>query len=284
MAVGQGRWLEITRRTWEAMTENGATTRAGAAAYYALTALVPFLAVVVTLGAQLAPDLTGASGRDREQAEFLELLQRNLPSEASDLVADQIGRIQDRPAVGLLSIGIVVSLWLASGLVGTIIDALNRIHGVKETRSYLSLTFTAVALTAVEAFIAIGVLGILVVGPVARGDGGSSLAGGLLRVSVEWVVVGAAALVSFALIRYLGPNCRSRWRWLTPGSLLGTAAFLASGLVLRLYSARLGDYAGTYGSLAGVMLLLLWFWLAAIILLAVAQLDQVLEDERENPR
>ena len=78
--------------------------------------------------------------------EFRDTLSRFLPNEAYEVVADEIARIQKQPPVGLLSVGLAVSLWLASSLVGTVIDTLNRIQGVRETRPYWRLALTAIGL------------------------------------------------------------------------------------------------------------------------------------------
>src|SRR5262249_5376839 len=138
--------------------------------YYALTALVPFLAVLVTLGAHLAPDITSPSGTrsplgDMTVDEFREGLSRLLPPEAYQVVAIEIARIQQEPPVGLLSLGLVLSLWFASSVTWAVMDALNRICDVDETRSYPRLALISVGLTMLQAIIVLGTLSALVVWP-----------------------------------------------------------------------------------------------------------------------
>src|SRR4051812_1794898 len=99
--------LEVARRTWEQIAEHELLTRAAAASYYALTAFIPFLGVVVTLAAQLAPDITGPSGARSAVGsmtvdEFREGLSRFLPDEGYQVVAGEIARIQKQPPIGLL--------------------------------------------------------------------------------------------------------------------------------------------------------------------------------------
>jgi membrane protein len=278
--------LELARRTWEQIGEHELLTRAAAASYYALTAFIPFLGLIVTLAAQLAPDITGPSGArsaigSMTVDEFREGLSRFLPSEGYEVVAGEIARIQQQPPIGLLSFGLVVSLALSSSFAWAVIDALNRIHGVAETRSYLVLASTAIGLTVLEAVIMLGTLVVLVVWPQVSGWLGWNRTTGLGREAAAWVVVAFAVLLSFDLTFHVGPNVHRRWEWITPGSVLGTVAFLASGLLLRIYVHYFGNYGKTYGSLGGVVLLSFWFWMAAAILLAAVQLNKVVEDEKE---
>jgi membrane protein len=105
---------------------------------------------------------------------------------------------------------------------------------------------------------------------------------GIWQTVAEWVVVAVGSLLSFSVISYVGPNVRRRWKWLTPGSVLGTVGLLASSVILRAYVHQFGNYSKTYGSLAGVTLLSFWFWIAAVVLLIAFQFDRIVENEREK--
>lgn len=277
---------ELLWETWKKIGEHELVTRAAAAAYYALTALVPFLGVLVTLAVQLAPDITGPSGNrggigKMTVEEFRLTLSSVLPDQAYEVVAGEIARIQKQP-VGLLSLGLVMSLWLASGFFGTIMDALNRIHGVEETRPYWAFVLTAIGLTVLQAVIMVGTLVTLVAWPLVAGrlgwGGGKGMGmGGIL---LEWLGMSVAIHFSFAMTLYIGPNVRKRWRWITPGSVFGTVVLMGASLVLRVYVHDFANYGKTYGSLSGVMLLLFWFWIAALILLVVVQMNKIIDEER----
>ncbi len=279
---------ELLKRTWKALNENEIVVRSSAAAYYALTAFVPFLAVLITIAAKLAPDIMAGSGTQGAIGgltvdEFRAALSRFLPQEAYQVVADEIALIQKRPPVGLLSVGLAASLWFASSLFGTAIDALNRIHGVRETRPFWRLTLTAIGLTVFEVLIVLGILSIAVIWPTITGGLGWSSPSLVWRTASAWLVVALGILGSFSMFSYLGPNVQKRWKWVTPGSALGTVAFLASGLLLRVFVQHFANYGKTYGSLAGVMLLSFWFWIAAVIMLVAVQVDRVIELEHERP-
>jgi membrane protein len=279
---------ELLQRTRSELADNEILLSAAATAYYALTAFVPFLALLVALAAQLAPEITGKPGaRDaiggRTVDEFRDMLSRLLPGEAYEVVAAEIARIQKQPPVGLLSVGLAVSLWLASSLFRTVIGALNRIQGVRETRPWWHLALTAIGLTALEVAVILGTMVVLVIWPQLRGWLGWTDRAVVGETVAEWLIVAAGILLSLSLTSYLGPNVRRRWKWITPGSVLGTLAFLASGVLLRLYVQYFGNYGKTYGALAGVMLLSFWFWIAAVILLVAFQIDRIIEDVQKEP-
>ena len=95
---------------------------------------------------------------------------------------------------------------------------------------------------------------------------------------VQWFVVLSIVLLSFALSFYVAPDADQRWEWITPGSLVGSFAFLLASLGFRLYVQNLANYDRTYGSLGGVMVLMVWFWISSMVLLSAAQMNKLIED------
>ena len=280
---------ELATRTYRRVLDNEILLRASAASYYALMALVPFLAVVLTLAAHLAPDLTNQAESAKALGqmtveEFQTTLARFLPEAAFHVVASEISRIQKAPPVGLLSVGLVASLWLASSLFRTVISTLNRIYEVDESRPFWHLAFTALCITLIQSMVILGTLVVLVIWPQMRGWLGFTHEPGSGRLIAEWFILAVGVLMSFAVIGYMGPNVEKKWKWITPGSLIGTFVFVVASIGFRIYVQEFGNYGKTYGSLAGVMLLLLWFWIAATILLVGIQIDQVIQEERGDMR
>jgi membrane protein len=274
---------ELAIRTWRKMNENEIMTRAAAVAFYAMLALVPFLGLVITLTAQLLPDLTGKAENPtgighltvREMESTLRAL---LPAEAYDVFEVQIKRLQEQPPVGLISLGVVVTLWLASSLFVAIIDALNRVYGVHETRSFVKVRRTAIVMTIVETVVLVGSLITIVAWPQIVGWLGFSAQAAALATVVQWVVVTVMVLLSFALAFYFGPDAEQRWEWITPGSLVGTVVFLVVTHLFRVYVQHFANYNKTYGALGGVMVLLFWFWISSLVLLGAGQMNKLIED------
>lgn len=274
---------ELAVRTWKKIVENEIMTRAAAVAFYAMLALVPFLGLILVLAVQLLPDMTGrsakAAGIGHLTVDQLEATLRTMfPKEAFEVVKDQIARIQDQPPVGLISLGLVITIWLASSLFVAVIDAMNRIYGVVETRPFWKLRLTAIVMTLVQAVILVGSLLVIVAWPQILGWLGLSAPAAALATAVQWVVVILMVLLSFALVFYVGPDAEQKWEWITPGSLVGTVVFLVVTFLFRVYVQNFANYNKTYGSLGGVMVLLFWFWVSSLILLSAGQMNKVIED------
>jgi membrane protein len=274
---------ELAVRTWAKVNENEILTRAAAVAFYAMMALVPFLAVVLTITIELLPDLEGPSGvkiafANMTVGELRQTLHSFFPPEASAVIEGQVTRIQRQRPGGLVSVGLAVTLWLASSLFIAIIDAMDRIYGVTETRSFFKQRLTALVMTIVEAVILVGSLLAIVAWPELVTMMGMSPPAAALATAGQWVAVAVMVLFSFALCFFVGPDANQRWEWITPGSLAGTFAFLLINLGFRVYVQRFARYDQAYGSLGGVMMLMFWFWLSSLVLLTAGQVNKLIED------
>jgi membrane protein len=277
---------ELATRTWKKMNENEILTRAAAVSFYAILAFIPFLGLTLTFVVQLLPDLTGLTHQETGIGnltvnQLQSTLRQLFPPEVSDVIKDQIVRLQketqEGPPLTLLTVGLAITLWLASSLFLAVIDAMNRIYRVHETRSLVKLRLTAMGMTVVQAIILIGSLLAIVAWPLegkALGlSAGAAALGELVQVTVIFVMV----LLSFALAFFVGPDADQRWEWITPGSLIGSIVFLAVSYAFRLYVADFANYSKTYGSLGGVMALAFWFWISSVVLLTAGQVNKVIE-------
>jgi membrane protein len=273
---------ELAVRTWRAINRNEIQTRAAAVAFYAMLALVPFLGLILTLLVQLLPDLTGMTGAEgignMSVQQFRETMDATLPKEASREIEGQISRLQAEPPVGLISIGLAVTLWLASSLFLAIIDAMNRICGVEERRNYLKLRLLAIVMTVIQAAILVGSLLTIVAWPYILRRLGLDPSTAFLVTTAHYGVVLVMVLLSFALSLYVGPDADQKWEWITPGSLAGSALFLGVTLLFRIYVHNFANYDKTYGPLGGVMVLLFWFWISSLVLLGAAQINKIIEE------
>jgi membrane protein len=275
---------ELAVRTWQKIDEHEVMTRAAAVAFYAMLATVPFLALLLTLAAQQLPDLTGGGkplGLGGTPVGELDAgLDAVVPREAHALVRDQVARLQREPPVGLLSLGVAIALWLASSLFLAVIDALNRIYGVADTRSLVKLRLIAMGMALLQAVILLGSLVAIAAWPQILKWAGLDPNGAVawLATAAKWAVVFVTVLLSFALSCYVGPDAEQRWEWLTVGSVIGTIAFLAASLLFRLYVQGFANYDKAYGSLAGVMVLMFWYWVVGLVLLGAAEVNKVIED------
>ncbi|WP_169974060.1 YihY/virulence factor BrkB family protein [Tautonia rosea] len=275
---------QLVSRTWCQMSKNSLMSRAAAVAFYAMLALVPFLALILTLTVKALPDLSETRFSQGENlgiqavSEFERTLEQSFPSEAVKLIEGQIEQIQDQGRVDLLSFGLLVTIWLSSALFLEIMDSLNAVHGVSESRPIWKLRLQAIALTLVQATILIAALVSIVAWPQIIEAIGLGSGPAFLVSTVRWLLIVMMLLISFAMAFYFGPDADTRWEWITPGSLLGTMVFVIATIGFRTYVQNFANYNETYGTLGGVMVLMFWFWISALVLLVSAQVNRVIED------
>src|SRR4051812_24140321 len=154
---------QLASRTWGRMQAHDSMIWSAAIAFYALFATIPLLALFLVVTVLQLPALSGVargpSGLGDLTVRQLETTLKSLfPAEAYGLGREQIARIQSEPPVGLVSVAVAVALWVVSSLSLTVIDALNRTFGVAETRSFVRLRLTALALTPLQATVLLGSL------------------------------------------------------------------------------------------------------------------------------
>lgn len=274
---------------WEKAQQHELFTRAAAVAFYAIAALVPFLAMVLTLAARLLPDLTGRRGDatgigNLTIVELQGTVRRLVPPGGARIIEVEIARLQARPASAIVSVGLVVTVWLSSSLFLAIISGLNQIRGVAETRPVWRLRLTAAVMAIGQSTILVGTLAVIVLWPQLLTLLGFDPPRRLLATVVKWVLVLAMIGVSFTLTLDYAPNTRRSWAWITPGGLAGTLMLVAASLAFRLYIQYGGLTSVTYGSLGGVIALLGWMWMCAFVLFSAALINTILSERHLDTR
>lgn len=212
-----------------------------------------------------------------------------MPGEATSLLGGSLQRVNDRPSTGITMtvVGVVLALWLTTGAMTSYMTAVNLAYERKDGRSFIRKRIVALELVAVigVAFLLVAVL--LIFGPplerlVASHAGAASGAVGWLWWIAEWPILVAGLLAAFSTLLYFGPDvAHPRWRFLAPGSVFATAVWLAASGGFAYFTSSFGSYNKTWGSLAGVIVLLTWLWLAAVALLLGAELNAEAERSRE---
>jgi membrane protein len=260
---------ELALRTYKAMDKHETLDRAAIVAYYAMLALVPFLGLVLTIA-------IGAAGRVVAQ-EIVPLSQQLLPTGADTIIEDQIQKIETGPKAGLLSVSFVILLWSASSAFVSVMDSTNAAYGVRDSRPWWKRRVMAAVLTIVVSALLVGASISIAAWPWLLGKLGLGGVAAAAATGVQWVVVILALLATFAIAYYFGPNVEVKWEWITPGSALGVLVLIGASLAFRLYLHYGTDYGATYGALAGVMIMLLWLYLASLALLVGAEINCVIE-------
>ncbi len=268
-------WKDILWRTYEEFGNDRVMAVAAGVTFYALLALFPAIAALVSIYGLFADPSTIES--------HLSALSGFLPSGAMEIISEQVKRIASQGGGTLgfsFIIGLVVSLWSANAGMKAIIDALNIVYEEEEKRSFIalnvqSLTFTFGAIL----FVLLAIGGIVVVPIVLDFVGLGGTAETLLSLA-RWPVLLLVVLTGLAVIYRYGPSRdKAQWKWVTPGSLLAAVLWLAGSLLFSWYVANFGSYNETYGSLGAVIGFMTWIWISTIVVLLGAELNAEIEHQ-----
>jgi membrane protein len=238
-------------------------TYGAALSYHILLALFPFVIFLLTL--------LGALGLSDFFAWLLSQARIALPGDAFRLVERVIGEIQHQTRGGLLSFSIVFAIWAASAGVRSLMHALNVAYDVTETRLAWQRYPLSILYTLGLAVLLIAAAGLMLVGPRVvqwlTGQIRLSHAAATLWNWLRWPLAILLLLLAFAVIYKVAPNIDQPFRFVTPGSVVGVAAWIVASLGFSAYVERFGNYGATYGSLGGIIVLLIYFFVSAAVLL-----------------
>jgi membrane protein len=209
-------------------------------------------------------------------------LGRILPGEATNLVTHEIARLQAEPPVGLLSVGVLLSLWTASNAFKAIVGAINRIYGIQETRPFWKVRFVAVLmpllLSCVMILALVSIVSLPTVISILRLDYYSAVAVS----TAQWVGLFVSVLLSFGLTYHIAPAPPARQPLFSAGSFAGAGLFLLFSMVFQHYVNFFASYDKVYGSLGGAIVFLVWLWLVSACLLIGCAINKSLENHRRH--
>jgi membrane protein len=277
--LGLRSWWSVLKRTVSEFRDDNLTDWAAALTYYAILSIFPALIVLVSI--------LGLAGDSATHA-LLDNIQELGPGPAQDIVSGAIREIAgSQGAAGVaFIIGLAAALWSASGYVGAFSRASNVIYEVDEGRPFWKLRPFQIALTLVLLLmVAFSAIAVVLSGPLADELGDVlGVAGTAVAIwdLVKWPVIVLVVLTMVAILYYAAPNVRHPgFRWITPGGILAVALWIAASIGFAFYVANFGSYNKTYGSLAGVIIFLVWLWISNVAILLGAELNAEVERRRE---
>lgn len=273
----------LVRAVRETLDDHGPTL-AGAMAYYAFLAIPALLLVAVGVFGLLA-------GQDAITT-IVDQLSNLIPSQAQTLIDDALTRVTEQQASSgiLLTLGgTVLALWTLTGAMESLIWALNTAYERDETRRFLKRRLTALAMVVCMLVAFVLAFGLLVLGPHLSGWIGSAVDAETfvrwLWWTAQWPILIVGLLAAFATILYLGPDVdHPRWSFITIGTAVAVAIWLLASGAFAVYVGHFGSYDKTWGSLAGVIILLTWLWISSLALLFGAEVNAEAERSRELRR
>jgi membrane protein len=247
--------------------DDNLTDWAAALTYYGLLSLFPAVIALVSL--------IGLVGDEKETTQTLTDIVTELgPESAAETFSGPIESIaSNRGTAGVAFFaGLAVALWSASGYIGAFIRASNIIYEKEEGRPFWKLRPLQLAITlAMLLLLAILALGLVLTGPIVDAIAGpvglSDTAISLWNIG-KWPVMAAAFMLMVSVLYYASPNAKIRgFRWVTPGSVVAIVVWVAASALFGLYVANFGSYDKTYGTLAGLVVLLIWLWITNLAIL-----------------
>lgn len=266
-------WKSVLGRTVSEMISDRIGLVAAGCAFWATLALFPAISTLITIYGLLFNPVSVEPQ--------LAVLARLLPPAAFTLISNRVHELVAQSG-HTLTIGLVISagvtLWSSATGTKSILSALNMAYEEQERRSFLVFQAEALLITLGSLIAAVLALAIMVGLPAIFGYIG--LSGHLkgLIAAAGWVVLVAFVMTSLAFLYRYGPSRRAaRWHWITPGSVVATLLWLAASALFSIYVGRFASYNATYGPLATVAGVMMWFWVSVYAVLLGAELNAELE-------
>lgn len=276
------RWARIAHHAFararvERVPDLGATL-----AFFTVLSVFPFLVVLLSL--------LGLFGAEPETSDaLLDIVKDVGPNSAAATYKGPIEALisQDANAAGALGVGAVFALYTASSYVGAFIRAANRIFGVDERRPFWKRRPLQLAITlATVLLLGLSLIALVVSGPLAEAIGeelGIPDATIAVYEIAKWPPIVLVLIVVVGLLYSTSPNVRrAQRRFVTPGSLWSVGIWLIGSAGFTVYVANFSHYDKTYGSIAGVVIFLIWIWLSNLALLVGLLIDAEMEQERQG--
>lgn len=270
--------VEFFKRLAKEISEDHLAAFAGNLTYKGLFALFPFFVFLLSLlGLFGAPDLLDS---------LLEQASGVLPADALSLIEDQLLGIAQSKAQGAFTAGAIISLllalWGVSGAFRSVMEAMNVMYEIEEDRPFWKVYGISIFLSLGVAALLLTSLGLVVFGPEIGGSIANVVGLGsvfeLVWNIVKWPVLLGVVLFAFALVYYFAPDVEQRFKFVSPGSIMAVVMWLLFSLAFSLYVKNFGSYDATFGSFAGIIILMLYIYYSSFIMLIGAQVNQVIED------
>jgi membrane protein len=268
-------WFQVAKRVKDEAKADNISLLSGGVAFFAVLAVVPLLVAVLAIW--------GIFASPSDATRLIRDIASGLPNSAQRLVTQQLRSIANRSSSGLgltAIVSLVVACWSASSGTKHLIEAVNVAYDEEEGRGFVKVRALALALTLGAILFLLVAIGLIAVVPSALSDAGVPDA---VRVAIEiaiWPVLAAMMVFGLAVLYRLAPDRDDpKWRWASWGAVIATALWLVGSAAFALYASNFGSYDQTYGSLGGVVVLLLWLYITALVVVLGAEINAALETQ-----
>ena len=269
--------VDFFKLTFKEVGEDHVSAFAGNLTYKTLFAIFPFFTFLLSL--------LGLFNATNLVKDMIDYLSGVMPGSAMKFIRTQLLSITESQAQSAFTLGaiisIVLALWGVSGAFRSIMEAMNVMYEVDEDRPFWKVYGLSIFMSLAVVILMVSAFGIVIFG--GSIGGGIAQAIGLDRVFqfvwsiVQWPIVACIVLFTFALIYFFAPAAKQKFTWISPGAVLAFVFWLVFSLLFSFYVGNFGSYSASYGSLAGVIILMLYVYYSAFIMLVGAEMNQVIE-------
>ncbi|MER6028767.1 YihY/virulence factor BrkB family protein [Streptomyces sp. NPDC001851] len=264
-------WGAVLKGSLREFRDDELTDRAAALTYYGVLALFPALLVLVSLLSVAGRSVTGKVLAD---------LRHLAPGSARDILTRAVEQLQSNAGTGsvMAVVGLVLAVWSASGYVAAFIRAANAVYDMPEGRPVWKILPVRIGVTVVLMVLAVAsALIVVFTGGLAR-HAGQALGVGDMALTVwsiaKWPVLVLLVTVMIAILYWATPNARVKgFKWITPGSVLALLIWLLASAGFAFYVGTFASYNKTYGTMAGVIVFLVWLWISNLAILLGLEFD-----------
>lgn len=271
-------WRQVLTRAWKGAKEDHVPLLSAGVAFFAFLSIFPALIALLSV--------YGLVASPQEAAQQVQSFATALPQGAQQLISSQVTSVAESSG-GALTLGLVVSLagalWSASGGVMNLIKATNVAYDEDETRGFIKLRGTALLLTFGAIVFVLITLALVTVVPIAfdvLGLGSIAVVGGQI---IRWLALVLLVIAGLAVVYRIAPDrAAPRLSWASLGAVVATLLWVAGSVAFSFYIDNFGSYNQTYGTLTGVIVLMLWLYLTCYVVLLGAEINA--ESERQTAR
>ena len=266
-------WFDLLRRVYERFSEDRVMSIAGGVTFFALLAVFPAIAALVSVYGLFA-DPVSLTGQ-------VDQLTGMLPSGAIEVVNDQMRRVSSQGGAALgvtFLVSLAISLWSANSGMKALFDALNIVFDEREQRGFIRLNAESLLFTFLGLVFVLIAVAVVVVLPIALGYIGLASETERLVQIGRWPVLLVGSAFALAAIYRFGPSRQNaKWRWISWGSATAAVMWVAASSLFSWYAANFANFNRTYGTLGAVIGFMTWIWISAMVILVGAELDAELE-------
>lgn len=274
-------WTLFFKRLYEVADDSDIFNRAAQAAFYFSFALFPFVFFLVSLFGIVL------ESTDQLKAALFNYLHQIMPGSVFVLVRNTVEEVVANSSKSKLTLGLIATLWSAASGIDAVRAALNSIYHLRERRSWLLTKLHSLVLTLLVSVLAAVGLAIVFYGwqivRTASASVGLPITAPLILVGIQWISILLVMLFACEVVYNLLPDFRKiRWIWITYGSIVAITLWLILTSGFRLYLHFFNNYDKTYGSLGAVIILMLWLYLTALVLMVGGAINAVLREFEDN--